>query len=637
MCDPGNTNNNMCHNIINPLCDLLGERKYCCPYPNGGKISFLKKSSANSEVAILILTNPRVQKILKVQTDSTKDPILRDVIILNKIQEQKIAGKNSQVDYSIFMDIDGCCQVMVDDTTSSTIVIAPINNCHRCPCIMSTAIANPTPLKVLLDDSSSQAADVMSKLNIFYEALTQTGLPGFCHNDLHDCNVLYDGSKLNLIDYGRAYICNLNAIDLQYAEIMFEGSNTKLTTLTTAETEEKFHKMFGMDNCYCKDQDKNPENNIWADLAGLSMYILKKYPKNLDAYKDTEFASILTCLQKETDDVVLGLKQPNQTQHPNPSSSSSSSFNSGPNNGFPNSSSYGSHNSSSYGSRNSSDSQSSSSSSRSSASSSTNNLQYQTTNWSWDEADVNLKIIINNWKICDFFTKSLFWMYAYIHCSKNIRMVRPDKFYDCIAFPSKPVKLFGPVPGISYMNTATGLIWADQYKIVIDECDIINFIAGTDTKTDKYASLSNQHGAYEEKKKDNRVPKASRPKAPGPDAKSWENVYELKHQKQLEIFIDTTKSLDGNDIPQAIRAKIDAWVNYNNILNSVAIPIKPPVGGNATNSRRMTTEIVFMRSDVKKKYRVYTETSSKERYIRMHNTKVFLRTIRGKYRLGSRQ
>ncbi len=128
--------------------------------------------------------------------------------------------------------------------------------------------------------------NVFSRLNILYKKMLLLGtnlIPGFAHNDLHVTNVLYDetNKEFLVIDFGRS---TFGQDDKKYDPLLSDWIKARAECFNTEE------KNYVIDNLsarkeFATKKSRGLEDNIWADLAGLSMCMYENYWFNSDIDK----------------------------------------------------------------------------------------------------------------------------------------------------------------------------------------------------------------------------------------------------------------------------------------------------------------------------------------------------------------
>lgn len=282
-------------------------------------INLLPSNSVNGRAAFVV-TKEKKQKIVKIQTNKSADPILGDYIILKKIDQERKKAKNTngKVDdpLDFLMDINTFFFLPLTEYTNTntnknkrdlTINLSqyyenPSKNIY--PATMSSANKGCVPLEAFFGKKHRLWLPELEK---FYENLKQfadrSEMRGFCHNDLHAGNILYDPSKSKfvLIDYGR---CRINQKDFndRITNDAYElwrslrEEQIKAANIEILEAIEKFPNNGDLLISYMNgvlldnggvtfpydlymditglSKHLGGLDNIYADLAGLSMYIV---------------------------------------------------------------------------------------------------------------------------------------------------------------------------------------------------------------------------------------------------------------------------------------------------------------------------------------------------------------------------
>lgn len=267
-------------------------------------ISLIPSNSVNGRAAFFTDKN-NTDKIVKIQTNKSADPILADYIILKKLDE------GEDIDKSFLMDIDSFFFLPLtnEKIDLKQYYANPSKNVY--PAIISSANKNCAPLESFIKNKLLYSI-WLPELEVFYKKMVKlSGHPkfnGFCHNDLHVGNVLYvtkDGiGKFILIDYGR---CRINEKDfnttdkiVQESFNLWSGLRNEQIAAANIDILEALNKypnngdllvqfMNGMklNSDVHFPYDLNMDitgltkyiggmDNMYADLGGLSMYIVQK-------------------------------------------------------------------------------------------------------------------------------------------------------------------------------------------------------------------------------------------------------------------------------------------------------------------------------------------------------------------------
>ena len=139
---------------------------------------------------------------------------------------------------------------------------------HLENCFLSKAMSSNTSLGYLIETKQLNETH-LQKFNVFLYKLLyirNTYLtPGFCHNDFHSENILYDniGEFFFLVDFGRAYV---DVTDEEKNNILKDVLDVYKENSNTFNCQTSWYKF-----------SPNNINNLWCDFAGL---ISKLFEKN---------------------------------------------------------------------------------------------------------------------------------------------------------------------------------------------------------------------------------------------------------------------------------------------------------------------------------------------------------------------
>jgi len=99
---------------------------------------------------------------------------------------------------------------------------------------------------------------------------------GFCHNDLHVENIIINSDYLHVIDFGKAYIPPISWPDIDVTKLKIKTTSPQ--ELITEIIKNKDVHALDYDSEFNKLCHTMPEmkNNVWADIAGLSMYLVSR-------------------------------------------------------------------------------------------------------------------------------------------------------------------------------------------------------------------------------------------------------------------------------------------------------------------------------------------------------------------------
>ena len=268
-------------------------------------LNFISSDGMNGLVAF-IKNDLEKSAILKVQPTSfqVEDHICRDAFILYYLDYVMKSKHYKRDDWSMLMDICRCFLIPIVNNNDGTQwllyydqnyinpkeffsrVLQSYNmTCDWTPCIMSTAVNSPISLSKLIRKKLFNG-EYLVKLEQFYKKLitftcATNELNGFCHNDMHAGNVLYDSELKSfvLIDYGRSYVDYTQYSDL--TDHIIKELKIKINIIE--DIEDIFNSTY-------KSVPLN-KNNMWADLAGLSQFLIN----HCDQLEPFLFSSTTKC------------------------------------------------------------------------------------------------------------------------------------------------------------------------------------------------------------------------------------------------------------------------------------------------------------------------------------------------------
>lgn len=304
------------------------DSKICCDYitNTNSYIVYLPSNSSNGRVTIYKPENSADFKIVKVQISQDADPILADYIILNKIKNVFETNRSTELNNKIksrFMDIDSFFFVpgigpknkpqAIDYTRYSE-----TREYDVYPAVMSAAIESPISLDDIID-GEEHLDDWLTRLDELFADLIEFGtniLPGFCHNDLHCGNILWDpnANMFKVIDFGRARINKddfTNDVTTNRALGLWKSlRQEQLKAASFDESPDFPYDLNGLDTGLNKFQ--GGKNNIMADLAGLAVYVVVRIYNIDNLYEYRKYFRSYNPLNKknelsENEDVIKNL------------------------------------------------------------------------------------------------------------------------------------------------------------------------------------------------------------------------------------------------------------------------------------------------------------------------------------------
>ena len=258
-------------------------------YNTFSPVTKLQKVSGNAVVSLFNIyecDNENIQhSFLKVVLDTDMDILHKEVINLMSLSYVLATDTNCKMYANNFMNIQSFCAAPIIFTNGDLYFPHNINSLfckdkeiELYPCILCPAVKNAKSLESFISDMLTN--DKITKqffkyLQNFYDALIIIAdYTGFSHNDMHANNIVYDDSKQKfvLIDYGRAFI-NESFTDLFKANVTTLFNEFSKTKIYHDMNMPKNYRSLYTNDVFIKQSPTNDLDPIFADMAGLSLYI----------------------------------------------------------------------------------------------------------------------------------------------------------------------------------------------------------------------------------------------------------------------------------------------------------------------------------------------------------------------------